>query len=81
MTLRVKVEIVPFGDEAKAYEIGRLDIFNKGHADFGHCEYGVILIEPEKNEAGLLEKTILHRRSLGSWKLIEKVLKELINKE
>lgn len=80
MTLRVKVEIIPFGDEDKAYEIGRLDIFNKGHVDFGHCEYGVIQFEPEKNEAGLFEHSVLHRRDLGAWVLIEKVLKELTNK-
>jgi len=30
MTLRVKLEIIPHGDEDRAYEIGRLDIFNKG---------------------------------------------------
>lgn len=28
------------GDEDKAYEIGRLDIFNKDYVEFGHCAYG-----------------------------------------
>lgn len=77
MTLRVKLEIVPFGDEERAREIGRFDIFNKGNAWFGHCEYGVIEFEPEKRRAGLYKETILHRRDLGAWKLVHKVLSEL----
>lgn len=74
MTLRVKLEIVPFGDEDKAYEIGRLDIFNKGSAAFGHYEYGIIEIDPEKKEAGLYQNTVVHRRHLGAWALVSKVL-------
>lgn len=75
MTLRVKVEIVPFGEEDKAYEIGRLDIFNKGPYTFGHCEYGVI--DLNKDKEGLYEKTILHRRDLGAFELIRKAIEEL----
>lgn len=75
--MRVTVEIVPFGDEDKKYEIGRLDIFNKGLTEFGHCEYGVINIDVEKDEFGLHDKTVLHRRDLGAWKLVEKTIKEL----
>ena len=75
MTLRIKVEVVPFGEEEKAYEIGRLDIFNKGRAEFGHSEYGVINLT--KNDAGLYDQTVLHRRDLGAWALIAKVLASL----
>lgn len=81
MTLRVKIEIVPYGQEEKTYEIGRLDIFNMGHAEFGHCEYGVIQLDVENNEGGLFNKTVLHRRHLGPWKLLGKVLNDLVNKE
>lgn len=81
MTLRVKLEIIPHGVEEKAYEIGRLDIFNEGWTGFAHCEYGVIYIEPEKDQAGLFQETVHHRRDLGAWKLVEKVLKELVNKQ
>lgn len=75
MTLRVKLEIVPHGDESRTYEIGRLDIFNKGLVDFGHHEYGVI--EMTAKGGALHDKTILHRRDLGAWKLVLKALKEL----
>jgi len=74
MTLRVKLEIVPYGDEEKTYEIGRLDIFNKGRTEFGHCEYGVIELT---NEPGLYDQTILHRRDLGAWALVLKTLSTL----
>jgi hypothetical protein len=76
MTLRVKLEIVPFGKEDEAYEIGRLDIFNKGRAEFGHAEYGVIELS-ERAAAGLHNNTILHRRDLGAWKLVGKAIAEL----
>jgi hypothetical protein len=77
MTLRVTVEIVPFGQEDKKYEIGRLDIFNKGRVDFDHCEYGILEFNVEKDDFGMYDKTVLHRRNLGAWKLIEKVIREL----
>lgn len=76
MTLRVKLEIVPLGDEDRVREIGRLDIFNKGEAAFGHYKYGVIEFDPENNEAGMLRSDILHRRHLGAWELVRKVLQE-----
>ena len=72
MVLRVKIEIVPFGEEDKAREISRFDIFNKGQAEFGHCKYGVI--EINKNGAGLWNDEILHRRDLGAEELVRKVL-------
>jgi hypothetical protein len=78
MTLRVKLEIVPFGDEEKTYSIGQLDIFNKGYAESGHCEYGVIEIEPARNTAGLYTETVLHLRDLGAWALVNKVLDKLV---
>lgn len=83
MTLRVRLEIIPHGDEGRAYEIGRLDIFNKGIAEptpdgwdlGGFHEYGVIEILPK--EAGLHKKPILHRRWLGGWELVRKAIEEL----
>jgi hypothetical protein len=79
MTLRVKLEIVPYGDEDEAYEIGRLDIFNKGRTETGHCEYGVIDLpaDVDDGEPGLFDQTVLHRRDKGAWALVRKVLEEL----
>lgn len=73
MTLRVKLEIVPYGDEDKAREIGRLDIFNKTGGIVSR--YGVIEMTP--GTGGLHNKEILHRRDLGAWKLVKDALDEL----
>lgn len=82
MTLRVKLEVVPYGDEDKAYEIGRLDIFNKGPAVSedgtslgGFHEYGVIELTPK--DGAMHDFTVLHRRWEGAWKLVDRVLSEL----
>lgn len=72
MVLRVKLEIVPYGVEEASHEIGRLDIFNKGRAEFGHHEYGII--DLTKGKEGLYQETVLHRRDLGAWALVQKVL-------
>lgn len=75
MTLRVKLEIVPFGVEEKAREIGRLDIFNKGHGSNGMCKYGVI--EMDEHGGGLLDVDVGHFRTEGAWTLVRLVLETL----
>lgn len=77
MTLRVKLEIVPFGDEARAYEIGRLDIFNIGPGvQPGLHVYGVIDM-PQNGKAGLYKDTVQHHRPDGAWELVRKVIATL----
>lgn len=73
MVLRVKLEVVPFGDEDKAYEIGRLDIFNKGlhPGSTDWFDYGIIDLTPHKE--GLLDTTVQHVRKHGAWKLVHAV--------
>lgn len=86
MTLRVTLEIVPFGDETKKRVIRQLDIFNMGIAKptedgwdrGGYHEYGVIDIDPEKNTGGLYQETVMHRRWEGATALVGKVLHHLI---
>jgi hypothetical protein len=80
MVLRVKLEIVPFGDEDKVREIGRLDIFNKGASHnvpaardaAGYCTYGVISLNP--GDEGLFDATLVHYRKDGAWLLVQNVL-------
>ncbi len=82
MTLRVRLEIVPFGDEDKIREIGRLDIFNKGLADkclpgareaAGYYNYGVISLTPR--DEGLFDATLVHYGKDGAWTLVRDVLR------
>ncbi len=75
MTLRVILEIVPYGDEDRAYEIGRLDIFNKGTSDRNVYDYGVIDLSP--GDAGLFNEAITHDRKDGAWKLVGKAIEVL----
>jgi len=77
MVLRVKIEIVPFGEEDETREISRFDIFNKGRAEFGHSKYGVI--EINKDGAGLWDEEILHRRDLGAEELVRKIFEHRKN--
>lgn len=85
MTLRVTLEIVPFGDESQKRVIRQLDIFNMGvdaspdgWVTGGYHRYGVIDIDPEKNTGGLYQETVLHRRWEGATALVAKVLHHLI---
>lgn len=78
MVLRVKLEIVPSGEEDKAYEIGRLDIFNKGLAQTTAVPpphaYGVIDLGPKP---GLYAGDVWHHRSNGAWELVASVIRQL----
>lgn len=77
MTLRVTVEIVPYGDEANKYEIGSLDISNMGGA-MGYCEYRAT----QFSDGGTVLKqtvdgTLTHDRRDGPWVLIKKAIESL----
>ena len=74
MVMRVKLEIVPFGEEEAAREIARLDIFNMGHKLEGTYEYGIIEFDREKNIGGLHKHTVWHDRMNGPWELVKKAL-------
>lgn len=63
MTLRVIVQIVPFGDESRVRELGRLNISN--------------ITEPSAaNEYGAVADYVVrgHRRSDGFWALVRSAL-------
>lgn len=76
--MRVRIEIVPYGEEDKAYEIERLDIFNKGRIGISDlCNYGVIHIS--EKDAGMYDDVVLHSRKDGALVLVERVLTDLIN--
>lgn len=66
MTLRVRLEIVPYGDETFAREIGRLNIHNVGEGEDGACAYRV-------DGHG----TVLHKHESGAWRLVMKAIKDL----
>lgn len=83
MTLRVIVQIVPFGDESRIKEIGRLNISNIGPFEFGHYEYIVKEDKPNPGDDCFREGStyeivdhpnVYHRRHNGFWRLIRSAL-------
>lgn len=77
MTLRVKLEIVKYGNEQDITEIGRLDINNLGRLFQGTsvCDYQIIEISPDGS--GEHKRTVQHDREDGAWELVRKVLNRL----
>ena len=69
MTLRVILQIVPFGDEENVREVDRLDISNFGSGeDEGFYKYQ----SKYKNE--YLSFIVKHFRDNGAWELVRLVL-------
>lgn len=68
MTLRVTLEIVPFGEEEKKYEIGKLNISNIGPlGDIpGFYEYAVHEFPTDK--------PLQHMRDQGAWALVRQAV-------
>ena len=78
MTLRVIIEVVPFGAEEDKYEIGRIDIHNGAHAGFGQSVYyGTYKSDDQENSCDL--QNIFHSRKDGALVLIKKVIEEIEN--
>lgn len=68
MTLRVRLEMVPHGDESRVREIGRMDIYNDRDLDKEFCAYRVV---------GHGDKEVYHKRKYGAWELVRKIIDEL----
>jgi hypothetical protein len=74
MTLRVRVSIVPFGDEEQEREIHQINISNLKDLGLGLCEYGV---EMDKYKTGNYDFKATHQRQDGPLVLVSKVLGRL----
>lgn len=69
MTLRVYIDIIPFGNEDAAYPLHEIDIHNIGHLPNGEYEYIF-----ELDDKGVASETVTHYRSDGAVELVKKVL-------
>jgi hypothetical protein len=76
MTLRVRISIVPFGDEEKEREIHQINISNLGDTGdkFGECLYGV---ELDKYKTEKYDVEIAHKRQDGPLELVYKAISRL----
>ena len=81
MTLRIKIEVIPHGDETRGYEIHRVDINNIGYmGHYAHddrCAYQVIDIPLDGARAAMLQEIFVHRRSWGAIALARRVLERI----
>lgn len=77
MTLRLTLEIVPFGDEDKKYTIREINVSNLGEIDLGVCQYGV---EVDKYKTKDYTTVVAHKRGEGSIKLVQLVAEALVRK-
>ena len=77
MTLRVRISIVPFGDESKEREIHQINISNLGDK-FGEYKYGV---EVDKYNTGEYDVHVYHRREDSPLLLSAMALDEYLCKE
>lgn len=75
MTLRVTLEIIPFGDEAGKREIEEINISNIGGIGFGLCEY---VIERNSYKSYTDETPrVEHSRQDGALVLVRKALERI----
>ena len=74
MTLRVRISIVPFGDEDQEREIHQINISNLADVGLGLCKYGV---EMDKYKTGNYDLNLTHQRQDGPLVLVSKVLGRL----
>lgn len=72
--LRITVEIVPYGDENMAREIGKGYIINDGSGDSNKGNYDCTFIETDKNKR-TSKKLKDFDRNKGLWTLIRESLK------
>jgi hypothetical protein len=78
MTLRVRISIVPFGDETKERELYQINISNLGKHIGDDYNYG---IEMNKYEGNNYLARVTHSRSEGPIKLVFKALKRVLELE
>ena len=76
MTLRVRISIVPFGDEAKEREIHQINISNLGRTETPDVSiYGV---EVDKYKTDEYDATLDHMRQDGPLSLVYNALGEIV---
>lgn len=77
MTLRVTLEIVPYGNEALKREIEVINISNEGAVNLSECIYA-IEHNDYKNASGKTPR-VKHTREEGALVLVKKALEKLVD--
>lgn len=83
MTLRITLEIVPWGDDAAKYSLGVIDIHNDGTGVFGHDRYYGSYQEHPQGTYHITDiepisfENVEHNRRDGPLELTKKVIERL----
>ena len=77
MTLRVRISIVPFGEEEEEREIHQINISNIGSA--GQPNVSIYGVEVDKYKTSEYEEILQHNRVDGALELVRKVLEKIVN--
>ncbi len=78
MTLRVRISIVPFGDETQEREIHQINISNLKDWGLGFAEYGV---EVDRYKTDEYDFRLMHMRQEGALELVAKVMEKIRDNE
>ncbi len=78
MTLRVRISIVPFGNESQEREIHQINISNLKDWGLGFAEYGV---EVDKYKTDEYDFRLTHMRQEGALELVAKVMEKIRDNE
>lgn len=72
--LRVTIELVPYGNEDEAREIGKMLIANDGTGDYRTGNYAFVYTYTDRDSQ--VARGTVHKfpRSLGAWSLVKKIL-------
>ena len=72
--LRVTVELVPHGEEDRAYTIGTMLIANDGTGSLGYGNYGFAYCNTDNDNVIAIGTLQNFPRHLGAWQLIKRAL-------
>lgn len=73
--LRVTIELVPFGDESRAREIGTMLIANDGEGTYAKGNYAYVYGYTDRRGVRFSTGTVKNfYRNQGAWALIKKIL-------
>lgn len=78
--LRVTIEVVPFGDETKAYQIEEMVIANTGESEmdaYAHS-YEYALADSKGRHPIVYGDVPNHRRAYGAWELVRTILNQRV---
>lgn len=78
MTLRVRISVVPFGDETQEREIHQINVSNLRDWGLGFAEYGV---EVDKYKTEDYDFNLMHMRQEGALELVAKVMEKIRDNE